>query len=79
MSKIGKKSVLIPAGVEVATENGKIVAKGSKGTLEFVFPSEIEVIVKENEILVEKKAKTKQAQAFWGLTRSIVNNMIFGE
>lgn len=78
MSKIGKKSIAIPDSVEIKVEKSKVTVKGPKGTLDFDFPREINVTIKDKDVFVEKGAKTKQAQAFWGLTRSIVNNMIIG-
>ncbi len=78
MSRVGKKAISIPTGVEVKIENNQVKVKGPKGELEQVIPSEILVSQKDNEITIEVKEETKQSKAFWGLTRALVQNMITG-
>ncbi len=77
MSKIGKQPITIPQGVTVTKETDKILIKGPKGQLDFKFNKEIELEIKENEILV-KKPKINSLFPFWGTTRAIINNMIQG-
>ena len=78
MSRIGKKPVQIPAGVEV-TVNGKNVAiKGSKGELSYEFHDEINVAVEDNEIVVTRDNDERTARAMHGLTRALIQNMVIG-
>jgi len=78
MSKIGKKSIEIPAGVTVTLEQDKLSAKGPKGELSMVVHKDAKVEIKDNEIVVSKAAEVPGANAIWGLTRSLVNNIIIG-
>lgn len=78
MSKIGKKPVTIPQGVEVKFENNIFSAKGPKGELFLNLLPEVQVEIKEGEIVVSKKQESKVASAFWGLTRALINNMVIG-
>ncbi len=78
MSRVGKKPVKIPAGVEIKIEGLKITAKGPKGELSLDIPSVIDVKKEGEEILVSEKKKTKTSKAFWGTTRSLIFNIIEG-
>ena len=78
MSRIGKKPIEIPQGVEVKTEDQKIVIKGPKGELSQEVRPEIEVLIKEGKIFVSPKKETKETKAFWGLTRALLANLIQG-
>ncbi len=78
MSRIGKQPVIIPDKVEVKIAQGEITIKGSKGELVQEIPLEIEVSVKEKEIIVTSKKKTKRSSALWGLLRTLIFNMIQG-
>ncbi|OGI29488.1 MAG: 50S ribosomal protein L6 [Candidatus Moranbacteria bacterium RIFOXYA12_FULL_44_15] len=79
MSKIGKKSIAIPEGVEVKIDDKRNVEiKGPKGTLGLKLYKEIELEIEDKKILVKKSEKFKEANAFWGLTRALVNNMVTG-
>ncbi|HCP08400.1 MAG TPA: 50S ribosomal protein L6 [Candidatus Moranbacteria bacterium] len=78
MSRIGKKTIEIPDGVEVKLHNNRLEVKGSRGTLEMVVHHEVEIKIVEKEINVEKTGKSKKAPAIWGLTRALIDNMIVG-
>ena len=78
MSRIGKKSVVVPDGVDVNISGRKISIKGPKGSLDFEFHPDVEVKIEEKEIMVVARKKTKQARSIWGLTRMLVSNMIDG-
>lgn len=78
MSRIGKKPILIPEGVEVKIDNGKVTIKGPKGQLLKEIRPEIKVKVKENKIFLEPKIESKKTKAFWGLARALLNNMVKG-
>ena len=78
MSRIGKKPIEIPAGVEVKIDQNKVTAKGAKGELFIDVPSEIEVKVEGNEVVVSQKKETKNSKALWGTVRSLVANIVEG-
>ena len=78
MSRIGKKPIIIPEGVEVKIEGQKIIVKGPKGELQRKVRPEIKVGQKNNQILVTPQETTKKTGAFWGLTRTLIFNMIEG-
>ena len=78
MSRIGKKPIEIPQGVEILIDGQKITVKGPKGQLERVVRPEIKVELKENELLCIPVKTTKNTNAFWGLTRALLANMVKG-
>ena len=78
MSKIGKLPVAIPAGVTVTVVNNVVTVKGPKGELKQDFASDVKVEVKDNEVLVALSNNSKQANAFHGLYRNLINNMVVG-
>ena len=78
MSRIGKKPVSIPAGVEVTLSANVIAVKGAKGTLSFAHRREVKVAVEDGVALVTKVGETKRAQAIWGTTAKLIANMIAG-
>lgn len=78
MSKIGKKSIVIPEGVTVSVEGELLKAKGPKGELSLNIHPEAKVEIIEGKIVVTKSEKALSSNAIWGLTRSLVNNIIIG-
>lgn len=81
MSRVGKKPILIPENVEVKIEGQKVIIKGPKGELSREIRPEIKVEVKGDQIFVQpflEKSWTKKTKAFWGLTRTLLANMIKG-
>ena len=78
MSRVGKKPIQIPQGVEVKISGQKVMVRGPKGELSREVRPEIGVEVKEGKILVSPKIETKKTKALWGLTRALIANMIKG-
>jgi large subunit ribosomal protein L6 len=78
MSKIGKKLIEIPKGVTVVIESGIVKVKGLKGELEFKIPREIEVSLKDSQLVVLPIVNSKKTPALWGTTRAIIANMVTG-
>ncbi|MCP6719599.1 MAG: 50S ribosomal protein L6 [Patescibacteria group bacterium] len=78
MSRIGKKPIELPEGVEVRVEGRKVIVKGPKGELSREIRPEIKIELKEREILISPKIETRKTKAFWGLTRALINNMVKG-
>lgn len=78
MSRIGRKPIPIPASVDVKIEDGVITVKGSKGTLTQNIHPNINVEVKDGEVLVTRPNDEKENRALHGLTRTLISNMIEG-
>ncbi|MBU1132793.1 50S ribosomal protein L6 [Patescibacteria group bacterium] len=78
MSRVGKTPIEIPAGITVEVSESKVVVKGPKGELSQDIRHEVQVDVKEGQVLVSVNKETKKAPAFWGLTRALIANMIKG-
>ncbi|MEJ7934293.1 50S ribosomal protein L6 [Sphingobium sp. AN558] len=78
MSRIGKKPVAIPNGVTATIEGGQLSVKGPKGTLALAMRDEISYTLENDGISVQPANKTKQARAFWGMQRTLVQNLITG-
>ena len=78
MSKVGKLPVAIPAGVTVNVANGLISVKGPKGELKQSFHDEIEIKVEGTEAVLTTKNNAKQTNAYHGLYRSLLSNMVKG-
>ena len=78
MSRIGRKPVQIPAGVEVTVNGNTCVVKGPKGTLQQDFHENITVTVEENEVIVDRANDERESRAQHGLTRALIQNMVTG-
>ncbi|GBD45080.1 50S ribosomal protein L6 [bacterium HR40] len=78
MSRIGKQPVPVPPGVEVAIEGETVRVKGRLGELRQVLPREVEARLEAGRIVVRPRDDGKRARAMWGLTRSLLANMVTG-
>jgi large subunit ribosomal protein L6 len=78
MSRIGKRPVPLPAGVTATSEGGTLSVKGPKGTLSLQMRDEISYDISEGQISVQPANATKQARAFWGMQRTLVQNLVTG-
>ena len=78
MSRIGKKPIEIPSGVEVKIEGNVITAKGPKGTESVTFREEVKVSVADNHIIVEPNSDDRKTNALHGLYRTLIANAIHG-
>ncbi len=78
MSRIGRKPINIPAGVEVKMDNGVITVKGPKDTLTQKIHPKMSVEINEGVITVTRPNDQKESRSLHGLTRSIISNMIEG-
>ena len=78
MSRIGKIPVAIPSGVEVKVDGHVVTVKGSKGELTREFNPMMTISQEGEEIIVSRPDDSREAKAFHGLTRSLVNNMVVG-
>lgn len=78
MSRLGKKPISIPENVEVKIEDQKVWVKGPKGELSCEIRPEIKIRKKDGEIFCSIEKDTRKSNAFWGLSRSLIFNMIEG-
>ncbi len=78
MSRIGKLPVPVPAGVTVELSEGRISAKGPKGTLDCALPPRIEVKLDDGELQVGRLGDDRTARAMHGLARSLISNLVDG-
>ena len=78
MSRIGRKPIAIPAGVDFKFADGVATVKGPKGTLTQKVHPNMAVTVEGNEVLVTRPDDEKENRALHGLTRSLLNNMVVG-
>ena len=78
MSRIGNKTIAVPAGVEVKVEGQHVTVKGPKGTLERDINPEITVKLEEGTLTFARSSEERLDKSLHGLTRTLVNNMIEG-
>jgi large subunit ribosomal protein L6 len=78
MSRIGKRPVPLPSGVTATINEGLLSVKGPKGTLELRLRDEISYEVEGDGIVVKPANETKAARAFWGMQRTLVQNLVTG-
>lgn len=78
MSRIGKHAVVVPSGVTVALEGQTIRVKGKLGELVQTLPGEINVALNDNKVEVAPRNAEGRARAMWGLSRTLVQNMVTG-
>jgi large subunit ribosomal protein L6 len=78
MSRIGKKPVLLPAGVQVKINGSDVHVKGPKGELTRSFDPAMTIVQQGNEVIVSRPDDLRQNRALHGLTRALLNNMVEG-
>lgn len=78
MSRIGRKPIAVPTGVDVKIDGVTVTVKGPKGTLTNTFNRDMIIRVEGNEIIVERPSEDKVHKSLHGLTRTLVNNMVEG-
>ncbi|MDR0690710.1 MAG: 50S ribosomal protein L6 [Streptococcaceae bacterium] len=78
MSRIGKKKVVLPAGVEVKAEGSNVIVKGPKGELSRILSSKIQMKQKGNEVTFTRPDDSKEMKTIHGTTRANFNNMVVG-
>ena len=78
MSRIGKKAVAIPSGVTVTLDGQTVTVKGPKGQLAWTVSEEIEVKQEGAEITFAPRSDTQRAKGMWGLSRTLIANMVEG-
>lgn len=78
MSRIGRKPIQLPAGVEVINNDNVVTVKGPLGQLQKALPKEIEIKVEDNQVIVSRHNDEKTQRSLHGLTRTLVANMVDG-
>lgn len=78
MSRIGRKPIDVPAGVEVKIDGQNVSVKGAKGTLEQSFHPDMKIEMEGNTITVVRPSDEKEHRSLHGLTRTLIANMVTG-
>jgi large subunit ribosomal protein L6 len=78
VSRIGKKPISLPAGVEAIIDGNQITVKGPKGELTQQIPQDIAVIQEGDQLLVQRSSDNRKHRALHGLTRALIANMVHG-
>ena len=78
MSRIGKKPIAIPAGVEVKLNGTEMTVKGPKGELKNTLRPEMEIVIENSEIIVKRPNDNQTNRSLHGLTRTLIANMVEG-
>jgi large subunit ribosomal protein L6 len=78
MSRTGKKPVALPAGVTASIDAGVITVSGPKGSLNLRTESEVTYALEDGQLTVRPANETKRARAFWGMQRTLIQNLVTG-
>ena len=78
MSRIGKKPVVVPGGVTADIADGTLTVKGPKGTLTLSLADDVTYKIEDGSISVQPANDTKRARSFWGMQRTLVQNLVTG-
>ncbi|MDE0522311.1 MAG: 50S ribosomal protein L6 [Boseongicola sp.] len=78
MSRIGKKPVELPTGVEATLSGQTVTVKGPKGQREFTATDDVTITVKDNAVSVDPRGSSKRARQQWGMSRTQVQNLVTG-
>jgi large subunit ribosomal protein L6 len=78
MSRIGKKPVAVPSGVQASVEGQTVKVKGPKGALQVVLHDDVAPKMDNGALKIDPRVQTIRARAMWGLSRSLVSNLVIG-
>jgi len=78
MSRIGKKAVQIPSGVEANLNDRILTIKGPKGSLDMTFVNEVDAKLEDGAVSITPRGDGKRASSMWGMQRTLVNNLVVG-
>jgi large subunit ribosomal protein L6 len=78
MSRIGKKPIDLPEGVNVKVKGNEVVVKGPRGELTRQFDPEMKIALEDGQIVIERPTDQRRHRALHGLTRALLNNMVIG-
>jgi large subunit ribosomal protein L6 len=78
MSRIGKKPIDLPSGVEATLSGQTVTVKGPKGQRAFTATDDVTISIDGNTVSVEPRGKSKRARQQWGMSRTMVANLVTG-
>jgi large subunit ribosomal protein L6 len=78
MSRTGKRPVVIPAGVTASIDGGMISIKGPKGAMSIPKVDDVTYALENDQLAVQPANKTQRSRAFWGMQRSLIQNLVTG-
>jgi len=78
MSRIGKKPIEVPSGVTLTLTGQDVAVKGAKGELSFTLPASVSGTFEDNALTLTPVEGEKNASAMWGMSRTMVSNLIVG-
>ncbi len=78
MSRIGKRPIAVPKGVTVTVDGQTITVKGPKAERSWTLAEEVELTQDNGELTLAIRQDTQRARAMWGLSRTLVDNMVTG-
>jgi large subunit ribosomal protein L6 len=78
MSRIGKKAVAVPSGVNANIQGQTVQIKGPKGTLQLVLHDDVIAKLDKGAIKIDPRSDTKRARSQWGTSRTLISNLILG-
>lgn len=78
MSRIGRKPIAVPAGVDVKIDGNTVTVKGPKGTLTNSFHKDMAITLEGGEVIVTRPTEEKMHKSLHGLTRTLIANMVEG-
>ncbi|WP_420568432.1 50S ribosomal protein L6 [Thalassovita sp.] len=78
MSRIGKKPVELPSGVSASVSGQTIEVKGAKASQSFTASDDVTITVEDNSVVITPRGKSKRARQQWGMSRTMVANMVTG-
>ena len=78
MSRVGKKPVVMPAGVTAKVDGQKVSVKGPKGELSYTAPETVALELKGNSVSVDRRNESREARAMWGTSRARIANLALG-
>ena len=78
MSRVGKYPVSVPAGVTLALQSGRLVARGKLGELSMPVAESVELEISPGSVAVKPLGKDRRSRTMWGTTRSLINGMVQG-
>lgn len=78
MSRIGKRPVDLPSGVSAEIKGQTVEVKGPKGTRSFTASDDVTLMLEDNKVVVSPRGKSKRARQQWGMSRTMVQNLVTG-